>query len=303
MTVVAFAADDIVMALSQMQSAEGAFPARVHWDGRHYEDCNGFVTALVLRALHAVKTSQSCTADLERMRTRALTYLSTCKDTQLPGACRFWPPGAQPTWIPEALSADADDTAIYSLELARYGCLDQTSVRNIAYHVLVRHRLRHVDFDWPGPPWLKPGVFRTWLGANASSQIVDCCVNANVVAFLSYTGLTHLPGYREACAMIEAAIRWAGESPARARSLSPFYAHPIELRYAIENAVQCGAKSLSASLTSLEEAPWAIEAPAGPALDRPICSNAYGPVTWTSDAVQLARHANLAARETVNPMC
>ncbi|MGH9766234.1 MAG: hypothetical protein ACREAB_02265 [Blastocatellia bacterium] len=281
-------ADELITTLSEIQTADGAFPSDVYWEERRYEDRNGFTTALVLRALHDVPASAARDRILTRIRERALGFLLNCEDTDLPGTFRFWPSGAQPEWIREPLPPDADDTAIYGLELARNGYLDQRAMLRIACASFARRRLRNAD--WPAPPWLRPGVFLTWLRRGANAEIVDCCANANVVAFLNYAGLRRLPGFREACAMIEAGIRWAGGSWERARSLSPFYAHPVELRYAVENAVRCGAESLAPSLALMKDQRWAMEAGDGSIVaDRPICSNAYGRVLWTSAAVQIAR--------------
>jgi len=273
--------------VSEVQSADGAFSSTVHWGTKRHQDWNGFTTALVLRALHALP---ACDA-LRGIRERALGFLLKCAATDPPGAFSFWPAGAQPRWIPETLPPDADDTAVYAVELARHGCLDQRAMRRIACLALVPFRLREID--QPAPTWLRPGVFFTWLRREDRANVVDCCANANVVAFLAYSGQPHMPGYREACSMIEDAIRWAGDSRVRARSLSPFYAHPVELLYAVEHAVQCGAESLRPSLSLLRDRQWAREDGADEAevvdLDRPICSNAYGGVFWTSRALQMAR--------------
>lgn len=275
---------EFISMLGEIQSADGAFPSTVHWEERRHQDWNGFMTALVLRALHNLPASNA----LQRIRERALGFLLKCQVADPPGAFGFWPAGAQPPWISETLPPDADDTAVYVIELARHGYLDQPAMLRIACLALVPYRLREVD--QPGPPWLRPGVFFTWLRRDGRANIVDCCANANVVALLAYAGLFHMPGYREACAMIEAGIQWANDSWARARSLSPFYAHPIELLYAVEHAVQCGAESLAPSLSLLRNQRWAMEAGDGSvATDRPICSNAYGRVFWTSAAAQIAR--------------
>lgn len=275
--------DELVNQLSEIQSAAGAFPSTVDWEEHRYQDWNGFTTALVLRSLDRAPDS----ALIESIRERAVSFLLKCADPDLPGAFRFWPAGAQPDWIREPLPADADDTAIYALELARRGALDHQAMLRIACLALVPHRSRKVG--WPNPPWLRAGAFTTWLRRDAKAEIVDCCANANVAAFLAYAGLTRLPGFSEACAMIEAGIQWAGDSDERARSLSPFYARPVELRYAIENAVRCGTELLARSLALLRDQSWAWEFDDDLSTDRPICRNAYGRVVWRSEAVWIAR--------------
>jgi hypothetical protein len=117
-----------------------------------------------------------------------------------------------------------------------------------------------------------------------------------VVALLAYADMTHLPGYREACGMIEKAILWAGDSWFHARSIVPFYPHPVELRYAVEHAVECGAELLQPSLKRLRECWWAADEIDGPSvMERFICGSAYSGVVWTSRVVQIVRNLNSQA--------
>lgn len=277
---------EIAALLQKEQSNNGAILSWSHWGDRMYPDWNGFTTALVLRALRHIPISNVA---VSYIREHALDFLLTCEEPERPGSFRFWPVSMQPDWIKLAPPADADDTAVYALELARHGRLGQSELRQIACCVLVPHRLRHVET--PSPPWLRPGVFLTWLWLDkGSANIVDCCVNANVVALLAYAGMTHLPGYQEACDMIEKAILWAGGSWPRARSIAPFYPHPVELRYAVEHAVECGAKLLRPSLQRLRECSWEVDKiDELSVMERPICGSAYRGVFWTSRNVQIAR--------------
>ncbi len=275
--------------LFESQSVDGAFPSIIHFRDRTQVDWNGFTTAQVLRALSGATGS----SDLQRIRNSALNFLLLCESPVRSGAFGFWPSGSHARGL-RPLAEDADDTAIYAVLLARYGWLDDRALLRIACQVLLPHRLG--ELHQPAPSWLRRGVFLTWLRKDWPA-IVDCCVNANVLAFLAYAGLGHLPGYREACAMIEDGIRWAGDSLPRARSLSPFYPDPVELVHAVEHAVCCGATPLEKSLLFLRERRWARgrTANSSSASGRPICGTTYGRLVWTSRAVDISRTVAPAA--------
>ncbi len=184
------------------------------------------------------------------------------------------------------LPDDADDTSIIALELLRHGVIDRSFVLKNTCTILKEFRLRNISP--PAPEWLRPGVFLTWLSGHEHRNIVDCCVNANVVALFAYAGITHWNGYREACEMIDDGIRWAGDSLQRARFLTPFYPHPIELFYALRYAITQGAIQLVPALQKLTQASWAAE-DINTAKYRPICSSAYGGVVWSSSILQKIR--------------
>ena len=267
--------------LLQEQSSSGAFRSFVHFGLRVEEDWNVFTTALVVRALaRAAKSDHALIA----ARDRALDFLSASESAANPYSFGFWPMDARPPWVGD-LPEDADDTSICALELLRHGRRDQDFAKRVACLALVRRRLESVEP--PAPCWLRPGVFVTWLSAEPRPHTIDCCLNANVVAFLTAAGLRHLPGYTEACSMIDAAVSWAGDSWSRARSITPFYPHPGELFRAVEHAVESGAEELSQSLATLRTQAWNRKDEYAP--EQPVCSNAYGPVYWTSPALQMAR--------------
>ena len=266
--------------LFALQADDGAFPATIHMPtGRRVPDRNCYVTALVLRALSPTALPPERRAATDR----ALDFLARSDSPERPGAWGFWPRGAgpRPAWIPEP-PLDCDDTAIVALELARWRRIDREAAVRIASEVLLPQRL--VAVDWPAPPWFGKGVFVTWMEQDGRPQVIDCAVNANVAALLAHLGLKRLPGYAEACAMIERAVAWAGDSEVRARTLAPFYPAPSELARSIEHAVARGAAELRPALERARAAPWA--APVAPA---PLCSSMYGACCWTSDAVVIAR--------------
>jgi hypothetical protein len=246
------------------------------------DDANALVTGLALRALRPLMPGARDGTSLAADRDRALDFLETCQSRELPGAFRFWPSGRLPAWANE-IPDDADDTAICALELVHYGRRPASFLAEVAYHVLIHRRVRFID--QPAPVWLRQGAFLTWLSPEPRANVVDCCVNANVVATLASAGLGHLPGYRQACEMIQAAIEWAGNSLPRFRSITPFYPHPAELALALDHAVGCGAVELRDASSVLRE-----KLPSWPTNDlTPVCSRAYGGIIWTAPALHRAR--------------
>ena len=235
--------------------ADGSFPATIHMPtGRQVPDRNCFVTAQVLRAL----TPATLPAERRVAVGRALAFLERSGSSERPGAWGFWPrgEGLRPSWIPEP-PLDCDDTAIVALELARWGQIDPPAAIRIATGVLLSERL--VAIDWPAPPWFGEGVFVTWMEDDGRPQVIDCAVNANVAALFAHLGLRSLPGYSEACAMIERAVTWAGDSAVRARTLAPCLPGPIgKLALAIEYvaAGRAGAEELRPALERTRSAAW-----------------------------------------------
>lgn len=265
------------------QSANGAFPSTVHVGNHQYQDYNGFVTAQVVRALNNTPDS----LPLNNTKERALDFLQKCELVNQPGVFGFWPEENRPSWA-RYLPADTDDTAIILLEMVKCGRIEQKKIKEIVCNVLISHRLRFIQE--PAPPWIHKGVFLTWLGKGNRQNIIDCCVNANVVALMSYASLQHLPGYREACDMIEDGITWAGDELKRVHTLTPFYPHPVEFILAVKNAIQCGVKKLERSLFMMEKARWIKDCSSDEQqIQRSVCGSAYGKIYWTSSVLHMAR--------------
>lgn len=268
----------LVDQLADSQLESGAFASVMVEDGVPRPDENGFVTAQVLRTLgpHAHD------ARLATVIARALDFLETCRDPVQPDAYRFWPEGKRPAHLP-VYPADADDTSVIALELARHGRLDVRSLRRTVLLALLGHR---VPQDAPPPAsWVVPGAFWTWLDADFGYNVVDCTVNANVVALMAASGLTHIPGYEEACAMIEAAIDAAAGDERLARLLSPYYPDPSHLLAAVAYAVATGAQRLRPTLDRLR----CSVGRARPDERQPVFCSAYGRVVWLAPALQRLR--------------
>lgn len=270
--------------LPHEQSPDGAFRSYLHWDVAPIVDWNCFTTALALR--HGARFLSPAA------REKALTFLLRCRHSD--GAFGFWPPGGQPSLIRDILPSDCDDSAITAIELARGGRWVRRDLRQLVLDVLVRRRLLH--FDAPAPPWLRRGVFLTWLSPDSRNPLVDCCANVNVAALLAFADMTHVPGYAAVCEMVEAGLIWAGDDKARARALTPYYPEPVELRYALEHAVRCGAHALEESSRRIRRAPWAH---LDPRPDAPLCGSAYGGVFWTAPVVQFMRASPRRPRAAV----
>lgn len=263
------------------QSSIGAFPSVIHSGDRRHPDWNGFTTAQVLRALRAIPESDP----LNNARHLALDFLKRCESPEKPGAFRFWPKGMQPGWIPE-LPPDADDTSIILIEMVRNKRIDIHAARRIALSVLLPHRL--IEVPQPASPWIRPGAFLTWLRPGPFN-IVDCCVNANVIALLSYLGLDGIAGFDETCEMIEKGIKWSEDFGFQVRTLTPFYPHPAEFVYAVDHAIECGAKQLEESLKLMRDFGWVQANDYEYSKERPICGNAYAGDIWYSQVLDIAR--------------
>lgn len=271
--------DRILAETFAAQLSNGAFPSTVCFGERTVADANGFVTALVLRELNRISKNVP-----REIVVRALDFLESCASVSVAGAFNFYPQNSQPQWI-NRLPDDADDTAVIALELLRGKRLNRTNLIKKTCVALDKFRLQRVGSL--APPWLQRGVFLTWLSAENRLNTVDCAVNANIAALLATLNLKHWRGYSETCAMIEAGIRWAGNSPPKARALTPFYPHPAELKRSVQHAVDCGAAELQMSLQLLEQPGWTqsqtiIE-------EQTVFSSAYGLIVWRSPVLQKLR--------------
>lgn len=273
--------DTILKSILGSQDPTGAFPSVIFSGNRRYSDLNGFTTSQVLRALRDVPESYP----LDNARLLALDFLKRCESQEKPGAFCFWPRGTQPGWIPQ-LPPDADDTSIILIEMLRSKLIDVSTARKIARSVLLPHRLMEVPD--PAPPWVRKGAFFTWLRPG-QSNIVDCCVNVNVIALFSYLGLKDLSGFNEIYEMIEEGIRWSKGLSFQAHTLTPFYPHPAEFAYAVEHAIECGAKQLEESFGLMRDFGWIQDYDDRDSEEKPICGNAYSGDAWYSQALDTAR--------------
>jgi hypothetical protein len=275
-------ASDLARLLA-LQHSGGCFPSTITRGGGRSTDWNGFVTATVLRLLRHLPAMP----ELELLRRGGLDCLWSCRSTEVADAFGFWPDRARPTWA-STVPPDADDTAIMTVELLRHGRLDRSAALRSATRLLASCLVSAADAE-ALPPWVEPGSFVAWItpGARAGGprrpNVVDCCVNANVVALLSCLELEDLSGYGAAVRTVLGGLAWAGDDPRRLRTLTPFYPSLVSLLEAVEHALDCGADLLRPAVDRLR----ALGADARD--DAGCCSSAYGGTVWHADAVDLAR--------------
>lgn len=268
---------NVLADLAALQHEDGSFPSVIETAAGRRPDRNGFVTALVIRGLrYRDRTSW------HDMRTCGLQFLLHCRSRNIAGAFTFWPDAARPAWAP-AVPADADDTAIITMELLRYGWLDRRAARRSICTALLPFRIRVEDIAL-APPWIVAGSFPTWLArpAGNTTNMVDCCVNANVAALMAGADARHLPGYDEAVRTVVAGLDWANGNALRLASLTPFYPSTWSLVESLEHAVECGAREFGTVLAALSA--WSREN-AGPRGSEGVCRGAYGTTVWHSAAV------------------
>jgi hypothetical protein len=277
--------------LHALQDPEGCFPSTVTLPGGPMDDCNGFVTALVVRALRNIPRDR-----WSELRERALGFLWSCRSSQVPGAFAFWSDATRPPWA-SSVPADADDTAIMLGELLRHGWLDQEAVLRCVCGALLPYRVSAAEAE-ALPPWIGAGSFFTWLAppdahpAKRAVNLVDCCVNANVAALLSQLNARHLPGYAAAVHAVLAGLQWAGDNRLKLSSLTPFYPSSFSLVDAIDHAVECGVRELRDALAHIKSLPSELlDGGAG------VCRSAYGSTIWYSTALEKVRHPTEAHAE------
>ena len=269
--------------LAALQRPDGGFDSVVTSRRGQVVDCNGFTALLVVRTIRHTRTNRVIAA----VRERALGFVARCASDEAAGAYAFWPAAMRPTWA-SSVPADVDDTAMALTEFVRYGWISRSEAISRIRTTLLPNRVTSRAAE-AGPAWIVPGSFHTWIVppsplAMRAPNVVDCCVNANVVALMSYVGATYLPGYAEALQTIRSGITWAGTEPRRLSAITPFYPSVSSLVEAVRHAVECGAPLADAArdLSALDTAAYA---------DAGYCCSAYGSTVWHSKAVDEARAA------------
>jgi hypothetical protein len=265
---------------------EGGFVSTVTGPRGREIDRSGFVAAMVLRSLRHEPDSPA----VGEIRRQALDWLWSCRSMTIAGAFSFWPENARPAWA-GTVPPDVDDTAIMLTELVRHGRIDRPAAMRAMVSAVLPRRLTPTEATVL-PEWVVTGCFLTWIvsprpmpGARGRPvDVVDCCVNANVVALLSMLDAQRLPGYDEAVETVLRGLAWAGAEGSRLRSLSPFYPAVASLAEALEHAVECGADALAPGLRDVRSLPADLLRDEGAA-----CSSAYGHSVWDAPALGLAR--------------
>jgi len=267
----------LVLQLESSQLPSGCFPSHVTRVNGKSLDYNGFTAAIVLRTLRR----QSRLPLLRSLTTRALDYLESCRSPHIASAFAFWPEGARPPWA-ASVPADLDDTTLMTTELLRAERIEPRQAIAVACRVLLAHRVCSTDSL---PSWIQSGAFLTWIAPRRAINVVDCCVNANVLGLLALLDARHLPGYEAAISTIRDGLTWAGSSMVRLRTLSPFYPSPHDLCEALAHAVECGVRELRDCHAELQSCVGARD----PSTDAGCCSSAYGDVVWYCRGIPIAR--------------
>lgn len=261
------------------QGESGAFPAIAHSPTGHVPDENAFVTALVVNLLDDAVLDP----EIEKARQRALDFLLRCQRPDRPGAFSFYPAYAHPVWIGEVLPADADDTALCSLALFHGGRWRRSELRRVVQEVLGRHRLEKRP---SGGAWFRAGVYPTWLDTGKLRNSIDVCVNLNIAVLIEEAGVGSKHGHEGIMEMVGAALNWAGSCPERARTITPYYPHPVEMGHALKRAAAAGIRGAEDLLKRFRAQAWSrCEDP----VSAPVCSSLGGGVQWTSPILQAVR--------------
>ncbi|MGD8379757.1 MAG: hypothetical protein PVI37_00380 [Gammaproteobacteria bacterium] len=199
-------------------------------DGSVHPEVNACIAALFCWEL------LSCGADDPVLR-RCLDYLETCEQADHPGRFTFYPEAARPGWFSGRLFADVDDTALCATVLLRSGRRDRRWALDVAARL---DPFRRTYVNEADRPWIRPGMYQTWLEAGLPRNPVDLCANLNVLTFRRLAGhcsdadLTLGEAMAECCA-------WVDGSPARLRCVSPYYFSIWELHRAWRRASDVGA--------------------------------------------------------------
>ncbi len=284
--------------LGQGGMSSGAIPSTVFRAGESHRDDNNFVTALWLRELRMRNLDQF--AGLEPARSAALDFLesSVVEDEVYGRIFSFWPTSTKPSWAGD-VGPDLDDTCIILNELIQAGRLSASSVKPSLYRLLAHMRVPSTHGG--RPRWAKSGCYYTWIdesrrpinnARSVKNNIIDVCVNANVVALLAQLNAKTAPGYQSACQTILSALEWAHDRPARWKAVSPYYPNLTERMFAIEHAVSCGAHELLAARDLTRKMRLDV---GGQDASLAVCSGAYGEPLWHCDAVQMLRHQSFDA--------
>jgi len=273
--------NEIVKLLFREQTDSGAFRSWVRLPIGPLPDENGFVTALVLREVSLIPPEP----EFREIVHRAQAFLLRCQSGNRPFTFSFWPSDGYPKWMNQSrLYEDADDSAILSVLLADLGVWDQQQMAETASQLL-QHRN-------------EAGAVFTWLGPSLIPNTVDWCVNTNVAALLARAGMRNSVAYSKIVHGVEAMVSEAGESVDALKRALPYYPHPIELLYALEHAVRCGADEFSGPAAQLHRLEPLQKLCSDPPADFPVCSSNDGRIVWSAPVLQFLRRTRSAAPRT-----
>ncbi|AEE49395.1 hypothetical protein [Haliscomenobacter hydrossis] len=278
--------DAILQQVIQAQQASGAFPSYVVLNGRAVPDENCCITALVGLSLLELPATRVLTQVLDR----ALAFVEACEDPQHPGAFRYYPYRIESPRLNIPIFNDLDDSALAALFLLKTGKRSREAICGHLDSVFENNRKLWVSDADPG--WISAGAALTWLTGTAHKNPVDACVNANVAALYAQMGLWEAPMYLSCINSLQRLATYWGDPAQRWRYVAPFYAHPLELVYALERAVAAGATALQQPLNSFAKYSWSqVDTAQTWLMERPICCNDSGSPLWYAPVLQQVRRA------------
>ena len=274
--------------LLRLQTDSGAFPSTVETGAGEVTDETCFVTASVTLILQDLARAAPGEPGLLAAISHALGFIESCEDPARPGAFHFYAQCSGARCFVEGLPADADDTALAWLVLMRAGMRSPAEAARVLPSLLdaaaVTARRRG------DAPWMRRGLWRTWLDADLPENPADLCVNANILACLAAAGLGAGRPCRRAADVIATVCRNHVPTRLAMRGLAPYYAHPAEIDIALRRAIRLGVPALLPARNAL--APYFLDrddAAQGRPARRPLYCNSHGRPVWRAPALQLAR--------------
>jgi len=275
------------------QSPHGAFRSEVQAQESVSEE-NCFITTLVLFELMDI-LSVVQVRPLDEALQRGLRFVEACADPGMYGVFCFYPPLLDTPRYKGVLPPDIDDTVLAWTAAVRLGRRTREAAADMLRRVI---EPRAIGAQCVGEPrWLQKGASLTWFTSPTPENAVDLCVNANVVALYALCGQTTHANYTGMVTMLDQALQQTTIALSDMAELAPYYAHRLELLYAVERAVQLGATDLLGTLTRLRRSAWAVEdIDANWPRKRPICCSPAGFPFWIAPALQAARQLSFVLR-------
>ncbi|MEO1625237.1 MAG: hypothetical protein AAFV25_08755 [Bacteroidota bacterium] len=271
----------------RQQSSFGAFPSLVTVSDGELRDENCFVTSLVLWHLLQWGTEWHTPA-YEECVCKALDFVAACEDPEMEGAFRYYPYTIDSPSLDIPLHNDLDDSSLALLVLWLGGRRNKEDIRAVLPTVFERHCKHWVSEK--DPSWIAPGAAMTWINGRSHQNPVDACVNANVAALYAAMGLRDSPLYLSATESLRCLLRHWGDPALRWRQVAPYYAHPLELLYAMKRAVAAGADELNELVARMTSWGWAqTDRQNQWSPTRPICCNDHGRPLWYAPILQKVR--------------
>lgn len=285
---------DLLDEVLSYQSPRGAFRSQVQAD-EPVRDENCFITALVLFELIDVLPLLR-KPELEPAVERGLDFIEHCAEAEMREAFCFYPPHLDSPRYNGVLPPDIDDTVLAWTAEIRSGRRNLEAAADMLRRIVEPYSLKSCCTGHQ--PWMRPGASLTWFTPPMGHNPADLCVNANVLALYALCGEKAHPNYAAVVMMLDQALDRTSITNADMVDLAPYYAHPLELVYAVQRAIRVGAEDLAPMLQREGLFAWAAhDINANWPRDRPICCYPPGYPFWIAPALQTARQLSFVARQ------